>query len=197
MSAGAVFVMAGDRIHMSYFSCLGPIDPQVFKDDRYIPAVSYLNQYKEMHNKAEGKGLNELETELLKKFDLVELDWLQQECDLSSGLIADWLYKYKFKNWDAHRSTNQKVTDEEKDQRAKEIAKALIDYDRWHSHNRRISRDTLIDELKLKIEKVEDEVDLPAALDIYVLLLKDYVNLLWMLHGPEITPSVVHTCEYL
>lgn len=45
MSAGAVFVMAGDRIHMSYFSCLGPIDPQVFKDDRYIPAVSYLNQY--------------------------------------------------------------------------------------------------------------------------------------------------------
>lgn len=49
----------------------------------------------------------------------------------------------------------------------------------------------------VKIEKVEDEVGLSTALDIYVLLLKDYMNLLWMLHGREITPSVVHTCEYL
>ena len=31
MSAGTVFAMAGDRIFMSYFSCLGPIDPQIEK----------------------------------------------------------------------------------------------------------------------------------------------------------------------
>src|SRR5262249_44304747 len=29
MSAGTVFVMAGDRILMDYSSCLGPIDPQI------------------------------------------------------------------------------------------------------------------------------------------------------------------------
>lgn len=32
MSAGTVFVMSGNRIFMSYFSCLGPIDPQIEKD---------------------------------------------------------------------------------------------------------------------------------------------------------------------
>ncbi len=33
MSAGTVFVMSGDAIMMDYFSCLGPIDPQVVRDD--------------------------------------------------------------------------------------------------------------------------------------------------------------------
>ena len=42
MSAGTVFAMAGDRIFMSYFSCLGPIDPQVVKDGKLVPALSYL-----------------------------------------------------------------------------------------------------------------------------------------------------------
>ena len=45
MSAGTVFVMSGDRIFMSYFSCLGPIDPQVYKNGEFVPALSYLNQY--------------------------------------------------------------------------------------------------------------------------------------------------------
>ena len=42
MSAGTVFVMAGDRIFMNYFSCLGPIDPQIVKDGKLVPAMSYL-----------------------------------------------------------------------------------------------------------------------------------------------------------
>src|SRR2546426_562471 len=31
MSAGTVFAMSGDDIMMDYFSCLGPIDPQIEK----------------------------------------------------------------------------------------------------------------------------------------------------------------------
>lgn len=34
MSAGTVLVMAGDKIFMNYFSCLGPIDPQIEKDGK-------------------------------------------------------------------------------------------------------------------------------------------------------------------
>jgi ClpP class serine protease len=45
MSAGTIFAMSGDSIHMDYFSRLGPIDPQLFKEDRFVPALSYLIQY--------------------------------------------------------------------------------------------------------------------------------------------------------
>jgi len=45
MSAGTVFAMSGDRILMSQFSCLGPIDPQIVRDGRLIPALSYLIQF--------------------------------------------------------------------------------------------------------------------------------------------------------
>ena len=55
ISAGTVFIMAGDRIFMSYFSCLGPIDPQVYKNGEFVPALSYLNQYKRLCEKAEDR----------------------------------------------------------------------------------------------------------------------------------------------
>ena len=44
MSAGTIFALSADRIMMDYFSCLGPIDPQIEKDDKLVPALSYLNQ---------------------------------------------------------------------------------------------------------------------------------------------------------
>lgn len=45
MSAGTIFALSADRIMMDYFSCLGPIDPQIEKDDKLVPALSYLNQF--------------------------------------------------------------------------------------------------------------------------------------------------------
>ena len=44
MSAGTILALSADRIMMDYFSCLGPIDPQIEKDDKLVPALSYLNQ---------------------------------------------------------------------------------------------------------------------------------------------------------
>src|SRR5262245_3422877 len=45
MSAGTVFAMSGDKIYMNHFSALGPIDPQVLKEGKWIPALSYLTEY--------------------------------------------------------------------------------------------------------------------------------------------------------
>ncbi len=42
MSAGTVLAMSGDDILMDYHSCLGPIDPQIEREDRLVPALSYL-----------------------------------------------------------------------------------------------------------------------------------------------------------
>ena len=191
MSAGTVFVMAGDQIFMSYFSCLGPIDPQVYKNGEFVPALSYLNQYERLCEKAETGELNTVEFELVRQLDLGELDQFEQARLLSNDLLTDWLSTYKFKDWDTHSSTGKPVTPEEKRKRAEEIAEALSDNKRWHSHGRMISRDTLIldPDLRLKIEKFEDIPNLFPVFDDYVGLLKDYVQ-------RESFPTFVHTREY-
>ncbi len=189
MSAGTVFVMSGDRIFMDYFSCLGPIDPQIVKDGEYVPALAYLNQYQRLHEKAEAGQLNTAELVLLNKLDLGELDQFEQARQLSHDLLTQWLSTYKFKNWHTHSSTKAIVTEDEKKQRAKEIAAVLSNNERWHSHGRMISRDILLSEpIRLKIEKLEDTLGLSPALDNYVGLLKDYIakeQFSWFVHTRE------------
>lgn len=191
MSAGTVFVMAGNRIFMGYFSCLGPIDPQIVKDDKLVPALSYLNQYQRLRKKAAAGKLNTVEFALLDKLDLGELYQFEQARDLSRDLLTEWLSTYKFKNWNTHSSTGKTVTEIQKKKRAKEIAAVLSDNKRWRSHGRMISREKLISDpkLRLKIEKLEDTPDLSSALDDYVGLLKDYIQ-------REEYRSFVHTRKY-
>ena len=192
MSAGTVFVMAGDRIFMNYFSCLGPIDPQIVKNDELVPAMSYLNQYQRLSEKAEAGQLNMADITLLNKLDLGELYQFEQARELSHDLLINWLSTHKFKNWTTHSSTGQPVTDEHKRQRAKEIAAVLSDNERWHSHGRMISRDTLTSDsegIHLKIEEIEDHPDILSALEEYVGLLNDYIQ-------REKHISFVHTREY-
>ncbi len=178
MSAGTVLVMAGDRIFMSYFSCLGPIDPQIVKDEKLVPTLSYLNQYQRLSEKAEAGELNTTELVLLDKLDIGELYQFERARDLSRDLLTDWLSTYKFKNWRTHSSTGAPVTEDHKKQRAKEIAAVLSDTERWHSHGRMISRDTLISnqDLRLKIENFEDIPNLSPVLDDYIGLLQDYIQ---------------------
>jgi hypothetical protein len=189
MSAGTVFVMSGDKSFMNYFACLGPIDPQIEKDGKLVPALSYLNQFQRLSEKAEKGTLNTAEFALLNKLDLGELYQFEQARELSQDLLMRWLSSYKFKDWANHSSTGKAVTDEEKKARAREIAAALSDNARWHSHGRAISRNTLRSELRLRIDGVEDVKSLNPALDEYVGLLKDY-----MLRSQYQT--FVHTREY-
>ena len=192
MSAGTVFVMAGDQIFMSDSSCLGPIDPQIEKDGKFVPALSYLNQYQRLYDKAETGQLNTVELMLLNNLDPGELYQFEQARLLSCDLLTNWLSTYKFKDWEVHSSTGKPVTLEEKKARAEEIAEILSDQQRWRSHGRMISRDTLTstsEKLRLKIEKIEDNLDLLAVLDDYVGLLKDYMQ-------REQLNLFVHTREY-
>ena len=191
MSAGTVFVMAGDRVFMGYFSCLGPIDPQIEKDGKLVPALSYLNQYQRLHAKAEAGLLNTAELVLLDKLDPGELYQFEQARELSTDLLTDWLSTYRFKNWKTDGKTKVPETDDAKKQRAKEIADALSDSERWRSHERMITRDTLLTDpkLRLKMDKLEDIPNLSPALDDYFGLLTDFVQ-------KDQYLSFVHTRRY-
>ena len=191
MSAGTVLVMAGDKIFMNYFSCLGPIDPQIQKDGKFVPAMSYLNQYQRFSERAESGQLNMAELILLNNFDAGELYQFEQARLLSQDLLTKWLSKYKFRDWDIHSSTGNPVTCEEKKKRAKEIAKVLGNYERWRSHGRMISRDALVsDPIRLKIEKIEDNPSLSIALDYYFRTFEYYMSFFISREQPDL---FIHT----
>lgn len=175
MSAGTIFALSGDRILMDYFSCLGPIDPQIEKDGVLVPALSYLNQFERLNKKAENGVLTSAEYALLSKLDLGELYQFEQARELSVELLIKWLSNYKFKNWIQTETRKLPVTQKRKEKQAKKIATELNKNDRWHSHGRGIDMKTLTEELKIKIEDYNTIPKLGKTVREYFELLRDYM----------------------
>lgn len=179
MSAGTIFCMAGDNIWMDYSSSLGPIDPQVFNGANWVPALGYLDKVEELIEKSKNNELTQAEFLMLKDQDLAMLKSYEQARDLTVSLLKDWLVRYKFKDWNQHQSTEaligQQVTEEEKQERAEEIARILGDNKRWHSHGRSIGLLTLQTELRLKIEDYSHNNELRALIRDYNDVICDYI----------------------
>ncbi len=181
MSAGTVFALSGDKIYMNYFSCLGPIDPQIERisvdgQRKLIPALSYVNQYKKLMEKAQSGNLNSVEFSLLKEqFNLSELETFIQAVELTEDLLKTWLVEYKFKNWKVTEASQSKVTIKIKRKRAKEIAGQLSDYTLWHSHSRMIDKETL-EKIGLKINDFSEIEGLEALVNNYYGLLTDFMQ---------------------
>ena len=178
-SAGTIFCMSGDNILMDYSSVLGPIDPQIQnKEGRMVAALGYLDKVNQLIEKAQNNTLSQAEFIILKDFDLAELRGYEQAKDLTIALLEKWLVKYKFKNWSKHRSdpkkVGQKVTDDEKIERAKEIADQLSNNNKWKSHGRPINIEAL-KELRLEIDDYSANIDRRALIRDYYDLVSDYV----------------------
>lgn len=179
MSAGTIFCMSGDKIYMDYSSSLGPIDPQVYNGKTYVPALGYLDKVNELIEKSKNGTLTQAEFLLLQGLDLAMLRSYEQARDLTVSLLKEWLVKYKFKNWSIHRTTptkkGQPVTDDEKRERAEDIAKLLGDNKIWHSHGRLIGITTLAAMLKLEIEDYSSDTILRGLIRSYNDLICEYI----------------------
>ena len=189
MSAGTIFALSADRILMDYFSCLGPIDPQIEKEGRLIPALAYLSQYNRLVEKSKSASLSTAEYALLSKLDLGELYQFEQARELSIELLIEWLSKYKFKRWQKTESRRLEVDTEFKRKRAKEIADLLNNVDRWHSHGRGIDMETLRSEVGLRIEDMRECPRTAELVERYTALLRDYMT-------RQQLNSFIHTKEY-
>lgn len=178
-SAGTIFCMSGDSVYMDYFSVLGPIDPQVQnKDGKWVAALGYLDKINELITKAQNDELTQAEFIILKDFDLAELKEYEQAKNLTIALLEKWLVKFKFKNWDKHRTNpnliGQDVTENQKIIRAKDIADKLSDNNLWKSHGRPINIETL-KELGLEIDDYSDDTTMRELIRSYYELLSDFV----------------------
>lgn len=173
-SAGTIFCMSGDKIYMDYSSALGPIDPQVFNGKNWVPALGYLDKVEEMINKSATGHLTQAELIMLREQDLAMLRRHEQARDLTIALLKEWLVKYKFKNWNTHKDGSI-VTTQQKEDRAKDIAKDLGDNKLWHSHGRSIGVAALTHILKLKIEDYSADTVLKPLIREYNDLICQYI----------------------
>lgn len=167
MSAGTIFCMSGDRIFMDYASALGPIDPQVLAPDGsgYVAALGYLDKVEEIAQKANPSPADVI---LLSNIDLAKLALYEQARNLSISLLKRWLAEFKFKDWTHQRTTNRgaPVTPEDKQSRAEDIASALSNNQRWHSHGRALGI-AQFNELRLEIDDYSRDDDLRDAIRGY------------------------------
>ncbi len=168
---------------------VSPIDPQIEKDGKLVPALSYLHQFDRLNKKAADGQLTTAEYALLNKLDLGELHQFEQARELSMELLVQWLSRYKFKDWKNTETHGNQVTKKMKEQRAKEIAKVLNDTERWHSHGRAIDKSMLQNELNLRVEDIGKLPSLNNMVQDYFHLLKDYMD-------REKLFSVIHTERY-
>ena len=165
MSAGTIWCMSGDKIFMDYASSLGPIDPQVQSSEgKWVPALGYLDKVEEIINKSKDGTVTQAELMMLNNLDLAQLRRYEQARELSKDLLKKWLVEYKFRDWNISETSKEEVTSERKTARAEEIAVALSDNRRWHSHGRSIGIDTLINDLNLRVEDYTDNKDLSGAI---------------------------------
>lgn len=169
MSSGTIFVMSGDEIIMDSRAYIGPIDPQIpNKNGFFVPAQAILTLIDEIQKRGEDllkKGKNPLWTDLqiLRQIDGRDIGSAINASNYSIELVEDFLYTYKFKNWNNH-SNGDTVTDAEKRTRAKEIAKLLCNHGHWKTHSRGINREAAWDVCQLKITHPESIKGLDRAL---------------------------------
>lgn len=190
MSVGTVWSMSGARIWMDYASSLWPIDPQVQSqavNGGLVPALGYIEKVNEFILKAQNNQLSGAEVIMLRSLDLAELRRFEQARDLSISLLKQWLVAYKFRHWTQHRTTMPgcPVTPEEKEARAEQIARELMNNSRWNSHGRMISIATLTNDLRLEIDDYSQMPVLRENVNIYNTLLAEYLD-------RQPVPMIVH-----
>lgn len=170
-SAGTIFAMGTDEILMGVTSALGPIDAQIINaNGKHYSAGAFLQGLENI--KIESKEKLELAyIPILQSISPGEIEHCKNSQDFSQILVREWLCKYKFKNWNIHKSSGEKVTEEEKMNRAEEIARDLADNHRWKTHAKSLDINDLRG-LRLKITDFSENETLNDAIMRYYTLMR-------------------------
>lgn len=168
MSAGTLFALSGDEIWMDERAYIGPIDPQVRgRDGNFLPAQALLTLLNEIQDRGQilvskGQNPNWTDIQILNNIDAKELGNVVNMSKYSIDLASNYLMNYKFKDWKQH-SDGTDVTDQERQQRAVDVAAKLCDHGRWKSHSNGITRDLAWNECQIRVNKLEETAGLESA----------------------------------
>ena len=158
-SAGTILTMSGDEILMTDTGSLGPIDAQMIIGRSQVSAYDYTSWVEEKREEAKKAPLNQADIAILAQITPGEIKGAINAQEYAVDMVEEWLVKYKFKNWNETETNHEKVSNEKKKERAREIATALNNHNKWKTHGRSLKREDL-EKLKLKITNVEENEEL-------------------------------------
>ena len=93
--------MCADEILMTKTASLGPIDAQMISNRGVVSAFDYVEWIKEKKKEAEKNGrLNPADAIIIAQIAPGEINGVEHSLEYAKDLVKEWLYKYKFKNWD-------------------------------------------------------------------------------------------------
>lgn len=171
-SAGTIFAMAADEILMGVTSSLGPIDAQIINNSKRFSADAFLDGLTKIKEEVLKTGkLNPAYIPILQNISPGEIQHCENAQNFSKTLVKEWLAKYKFKYWETHSSTGKPVTDDEKKQKADQIAERLCKHGDWLTHGRSIKIDDLT-QMGLRITDYDKEPALQDAINRYYTLVR-------------------------
>jgi len=171
-SAATIMAMAADDIMMGPASALGPIDAQLSWQGKNFSADALLEGMEKIKAETSSTGvLNKAYIPILQGISPGELQSAENAQNFSKTLVTEWLAQYKFKNWTEHKSTGVRVTNDDKRERAKEIAGVLCDHRKWLTHGRSIKIADL-EGMKLRITDYSADHNLADAITRYYTLLQ-------------------------
>lgn len=155
-SAGTILTMSGDEILMTDTGSLGPIDAQMVIGRSQVSAYDYTSWVDEKRLEATKGPLNQVDIAILAQISPGEIKGAINAQEYAVDMVEEWLVKYKFKNWNETETHHEKVTEDKKKKRAREIANDLNNHNKWKTHGRSLKREDL-ERLKLKIINVEED----------------------------------------
>jgi hypothetical protein len=159
-SAGTILVLSGNEISMTQSGSLGPIDAQMRIGRSTISAYDYMEWIKKKQDLAEKEGrLSPFDATMIAQISPGELGSVEHGLRFAEELVANWLTKYKFKDWTETETTRVEVTDDMKLKRAEKIASDLTNHGKWRSHGRSLKIEDL-EEIGLRINKIDENLDL-------------------------------------
>lgn len=162
-SAGTLLALSGDHIWMTPGACLGPIDPQIpTNTGRFVPAQALRVLVDNLRVEGEaailkGQPVPWTAVQIINTIDKRELGEAITATAYATTLATEYLEKFKFRHWTAHKS-GAPVTDAERHSRAEEIAGQLASHKLWNSHSHAISREVLHKQTKLQINHPGDDL---------------------------------------
>lgn len=160
-SAGTILALSGHEISMTKTGSLGPIDAQVRIGRSVVSAYDYIKWVNDKKAEAKKAGeLNPFDATMIAQISPGELCSIFHALKFAEDLVIEWLPKYKFSQWHTTRTRGDKVTDQKRNERAREIAQILTNHADWRSHGRSIKIDDLEDIVKLEINKIDEDGDL-------------------------------------
>ena len=159
-SAGTILALSGDNILMTETASLGPIDAQIPLGRSWISAYDHINTINQIKEQAEKTGkINPVDAILISQMTYGEIKGIENALEFAKDLVIDWIPKYKFKNWVETETRKIPVTEEMKRERAKELAEALVNSEKWRKHSRSIKIPDL-NEIGLKVSKLDDNKEI-------------------------------------